>query len=84
MVTVPKLNAQGEVDRWGGQAEATAPWVLGSKVIVTIGYITKCCGYHAKNNIFLVIAQPIFKFKLSWYYFVLKKKRKIISHLVPF
>jgi hypothetical protein len=70
MVTVPKLNVQGEVDRWGGEAEAPALRVLASKVIVTIGYITKCCGYHVKNNILLVIAQPTFKFKLLWYYFI--------------
>ena len=79
MVMVPKLNAQGEINRWDGEAEAPALRVLRSKVIVTIGYITKCCRYHAKNNMFLVIAQPIFKFKLSWYYFVLKKKIKKIG-----
>jgi hypothetical protein len=42
-----KPNAQGKIERWGGEAEAPALWVLGSKVvIVTIGYKTKYCGYH--------------------------------------
>ena len=50
---LPKPNAQGKIERWSGEADAPALRVLESKVIVTIGYKTKYCRYHTKNNIFL-------------------------------
>jgi hypothetical protein len=46
----------------------------------------KCYGHRIQNNIFLVIAQHMFKLKWSWYYLVPKKRknRRDMTHILLF